>query len=205
MTATSQLKKWQGKLIHAVVGHLGKKRTSLAASGWERTPDSMSAISTVAETTCGKSRRWPACGTLGRNCDLIDRLVRGSKKEDRSRVTSAPGSWLRLRAASLATSIALGHLRANVLQEYPLLKAIGSVCVLDTHRRGIHPLDEPLAIGVREFDNAGTFGALRAVQARKGAVAKRTPRHRSSAESSLQESGFAQLPSLGALVKVASE
>ena len=36
-------------------------------------------------------------------------------------------------------------------------------------------------------------------------VAKRTPRHWSWTESSLQGGGFAELPSLGVLVKVASE
>ena len=41
--------------------------------------------------------------------------------------------------------------------------------------------------------------------ARETAVAKRTPRHWSWAESSLQERGFAELLSLGVLVKVASE
>ena len=73
------------------------------------------------------------------------------QKRDQSRVTSAPGSWLRLMIASLATSVAFGPLRANVLHVYPLFKVLGLLRLLDTHRRGIHPLDEPLAIGVRQL------------------------------------------------------
>ena len=105
----------------------------------------------------------------------------------------------------LATLVAFGPLRANVLHVYQLFKVVGLVRLLDTHRRGIHPLDEPLAISVQWFDNATAFGPRRSLQTREGAVAKRTPRHRSSAESSLQGRGFAQLPSLGALAKVANE
>ena len=42
----------------------------------------------------------------------------------------------------MTTSVAFGPLRANVV------KVVGLVRLLDIHSRGIHPLDESLAIGV---------------------------------------------------------
>ena len=63
-------------------------------------------------------------------------------------------------AASQTSSVAFDLLRANVLHVYPLVKVVGLVRLLDTQSRGIHPLDQPLAIGVRQFATA--FGPRRA-------------------------------------------
>ena len=67
------------------------------------------------------------------------------QKKGKSRSTSASGCWLRLLVVSMAPSVAFGHLRTNVLPVYPLFKAVGLVCVLDTHSCGIHLLDEKAA------------------------------------------------------------
>ena len=63
--------------------------------------------------------------------------------------------------------VAFGPLRANVLHVYPLVLVVGLVRLLDTHSRGIHNLDEPLASGVRQLTMPDSFQHTSCSRARK--------------------------------------
>ena len=168
---------------------------------------------------CGFNRRWShpveeekkksssasMRNTLARLCDcnLIDRLLRGRGKkkehhESRQRWVLDCALWLlhwwRRSLSDLP--------RADVLQVYPLFKAIGLIRLLNVHSRGIHPLKRSLTSGVGQIDNDKVCIPFRVPGPARELLRNE---HWISTESSLQGSEFVQLPSLDSHVKTDSK